>query len=885
MSVRGFLLACVIIAVVCSCAGADGPHVRLKYADFDPLAGEPAMSSDLRLSPASGESEWFIVQFDGPIVDAWKDSLRAMGAGVDEYVPDFAFLVSMTPELAAKVRRLEHVRWVGPYHAAYRIDKRLSAAPGSIRANLTLFRGDSADQAEAEIRKRGGVTNRLTLGGRGAHIDATLPVKGLGALARVRGVKWIEPKSEYHLFNNIARGILDVNTLWSTTGFYGNGEIVCVADTGLDTGVISTLSADFAGRLLKVYTLGRKGAQQPKDQTGTWSDTHGHGTHVAGSVLGAGVLSGSNPAAHNYTTSFAGTAPEAQLIFQSLLDSSGGLGGIPADITQLFAPPYADGARIHTNSWGASVAGAYDTDAHNVDVFTWNNQDMTILFAAGNDGIDGDSNGVVDPGSMGSPGTAKNCITVGATENYRLTGGYQGKWGTGWPTKFPADPIKNDYPSNNSGGMAAFSGRGPTDDGRIKPDVVAPGTNILSCRSHVAAGTGWGVYDSNYMYNGGTSMATPLVAGIAAHVRNYYRTQRAHVPTSALMKATLINTATDVYPGQYGTGSFQEIPTTRPNNVEGWGLVNPSYAIPASGPRKLEYIDNTSGVSTGGSEAYSFEVYGSTSPLRVTLVWTDYPGYVGAAKALVNDLDLVVTLPGGATMRGNGTTDRYNNVEGVDIANPAAGTYTVAVNGYNVPSGSQPFAVVVTSDTPPPPTATISAPASGTLLAGLVGVRGTASGVGFQQYVLDYGAGAAPSSWLPIGSAQTVPPTEGLLGAWDTSQLADGLYTIRLAVTGSSGTSTSQVTVQLARVSVSFAKEREDGGEVVLTGKVVTAGASEFAGCIYVQEPDRVSGIRANPISLPPGVAIGSVVTVTGTLHTVSGERVVDSATVVVTGP
>lgn len=137
---------------------------------------------------------------------------------------------------------------------------------------------------------------------------------------------------------------------------------------------------------------------------------------------------------------------------------------------------------------------------------------MLILFSAGNNGTDTNQNGVFDSDSIGQPGTAKNVVTVGASENLRATGGYNPggdctRWGSCWPNDFGTTPLSNDTPSDNANGMAAFSSRGPTDDGRIKPDIVAPGTNILSTRSHQAqAGTGWGSYNGDYIFEGGTSM-------------------------------------------------------------------------------------------------------------------------------------------------------------------------------------------------------------------------------------------------------------------------------------------------------------------------------------------------------------------------------------------
>lgn len=877
MRLVAFILAGIILLAICPVFAA-GASIHLKYATFDPLAGEPDVPSDLRAAETPGKAGYYVVQFECPVDDGMKNEVVSLGAELLDYVPDFAFIARMTPETAARVAGAPHVRWVGAYHPAYKIspELRTPGRSGSLKATILLFPAESTADVEREVVLSRGIVH-ASRADHNPHVEATLPLQAIGVIARQRGVAWIEHRVERELFNDVARGIMNVNSTWSGIGIYGSGEMVAVCDTGLDTGSLSTISADFAGRVFKTYNLGRKKL---------WNDPNGHGTHVAGSVLGNGVLSGSSPASHDYASSFAGTAPEAQLIFQSVLDVTGGLGGIPADLNDLFLPTYTDGARIHTNSWGAAVYGLYNTDSRNTDMFTWNNKDMTILFSAGNEGIDSNSDGVVDADSIGAPGTAKNCITVGASENYRLSGGAQSTYGAYWPSDYPVDPLKNDRVSNNSSGMVAFSSRGPTNDNRLKPDIVAPGTNVVSCRSHVTgSSTLWGVYSTDYLYCGGTSQSTPLVAGACAIVRQYYCTQRSHVPTAALIKATLINGAAEINPGQYGTGTTREIPSDRPNNVEGWGRADLAYSIMPISPRVVEYVDNTTGLSTGGSAIYTYNVWAATSPLRITLVWTDYPASTSVSVSLVNDLDLTVQPPSGPILPGNGTTDRRNNVEGVDIASPATGSYTITVTGYNIPNGPQPFALVVSGvvGTPPLPTAVIDLPTEGTILAGAVSITGTASSAGFLDYTLEYGSGPSPSSWTQIGSAHTSPVTSGLLGVWDTVSLANGAYTIRLTARNATGSSTDTATISLLKTSIASAKGDLDGTAVTLTGKVVSATSAQFTGSMWVQEADRASGIRVNSASLP-ATSVGDIVTITGTISTSGGERVITDPVITWTG-
>jgi hypothetical protein len=148
-----------------------------------------------------------------------------------------------------------------------------------------------------------------------------------------------------------------------------------------------------------------------------------------------------------------------------------------------------------------------------------------------------------------------------------------------------------------------------------------------------------------------------------------------------------------------------------PNRDEGWGRVDLDSATNS----RRKFVDGAASLTTGGSATYMYTVASPGSPFKVTLAWSDPASTTSAAKNLVNDLDLVVTAPGGAQYFGNvfaggwsqtgGAGDRVNNLENVYVASAAAGTWTVVVGGYNVPSGPQPFALVVDGvfgTTPPP---------------------------------------------------------------------------------------------------------------------------------------------------------------------------------------
>ena len=173
----------------------------------------------------------------------------------------------------------------------------------------------------------------------GQHkVRVTVEEGRLDALAALDEVRQIEQAPKRQLFNNVARGILNADVVVNSTPYKGKGQLVGVADTGFDRGSTSNVHPAFAGRVKKLYALGRPSPAKS-------DDPDGHGTHVCGSVLGDGT-------APSMGGKIQGTAPEAQLVLQSLLDSGGNLGGIPVDLHDLFQPVYDnDGVRVHTNSW------------------------------------------------------------------------------------------------------------------------------------------------------------------------------------------------------------------------------------------------------------------------------------------------------------------------------------------------------------------------------------------------------------------------------------------------------------------------------------------------------------------------------------------------------
>jgi serine protease AprX len=670
--------------------------ITINGISIDPSAPKPRlMALDLVNATAQG-SDYVIVQTKQPLDKSQRAILAKVGADIIESVPGDAYVCYFPKTSLAKLRALPFVTWADIYPDVVKIGPslrnlqpqsggvaalkaKLMGAPGELddsrkTVDVVFHRNVSGKKAAKRIAEAAhlALEDVKVVGGKAR---LTVKVRRLADLAALDEVRHIEEVLPRKLANSAARKVLRVPTGPAVAGGEGDGETVAVADTGFDKGSTSNVHPAFKGRVKKLYALGRPGRSDDPD---------GHGTHVAGSVLGDGVSAKEG--------AIRGTAPKASLVLQSVLDASDGLGGLPIDLNDLFQRPYqTDKARIHTNSWGSTGNfGVYDQQAHEVDQFIYEHRDMLICFAAGNEGRDGDADGRIELSSVTPPGTAKNCLTVGASENNRPNQSMT--YGQGWPNDFPADPISGDKTADNPEGMVAFSSRGPVHDGRIKPDIVAPGTFILSTRSRVTQSEGWGLSsDPLYMYEGGTSMATPLVAGCVANVRAFLRvTHGINTPSAALLKALIINGARNVG-GQYVPSEAGTIP----NNNQGFGRVDVQAVVgPYQSGETVVFFEEKKKLDTGESADQNIAVPAGTKLLKATLVWTDPPG-----EGLQSDLDLTVTA-GGTKRNGNMPPmstdfDRINNVEQVVWENPPSGPATVTVACFRVTQAPQDFALVV----------------------------------------------------------------------------------------------------------------------------------------------------------------------------------------------
>jgi len=644
---------------------------------------------------------YFRLQVSGPLMESRKEDLTRLGAEVIELLDSTSFLARIPANTSDKVAELSWVESIQEDRgqAMLPLEEEIARARsgpvsgnGTVTYDILLREPEALPSVRAWLEERnihivgtGESKIRIVLPEDSPHLDE------IRLLPEVEEPEpWIPPK----LHNDHARVLMGMDFVRNPSPVLsfpleGEGELIAVADTGIDDS-----HPDFQGRIQKMVGLGRPGITD---------DPNGHGTHVAGSVLGDG--SSSSPAPK-------GVAPKAKLYFQSLLDSVGRLGGLPVDLKDLFDPPYQAGARVHNNSWGAVAGGSYRANSREVDKFVHDNRDMVIVFSAGNDGTASEplppdvrtsQTGYVNWKSVGAPASAKNCITVGASRSDRTTGGYSSMtYGAAWPQDFPDTPIRDEKISGDPQGMAGFSSRGPTDDYRIKPEVTGPGTDILSCKSALApVSKFWGPHSQHYAYNGGTSMSAPLVAGCAALVREYYQKRKGHAPSAALVKATLIN-GTRWLGGQDSTADHP----AQPNFHQGFGAIDMSRTIPVADsqadppeyPRfHLNFIDNWKDSSrhlafTGNRHRYQFSL-DSPGELRICLAYTDLP-----ARALQNNLNLFLQMLPFSSRKWNGNQhlpfslggpDTTNNVEVIRLPNAQPGDYLIQVTAQNLPWKSQ----------------------------------------------------------------------------------------------------------------------------------------------------------------------------------------------------
>lgn len=670
----------------------DGSHIFLHPIAFDPTAVAPDFS-DAGL-PAESSGEYGLVQF-APGALQEKDRLEQAGVRFFGYLPDNAFQVKLTSGARAALSASPGVRWLGPYVPGFKVDPHLWARAGDSRPEVTvvLFEDSSPDAVERALATRfpEAVRTQRNDGGRWPTLRFAVPdsvrAAFVAAASALDGTVWIEPWSEPRTWNNDALGPVQSNVLTvlssgqctSCTIFNhnitGTGQTVAVVDSGMDSdmcffryGPAASEVTDAENTLPPApgsLSLGKKvvgywvqpgATAYDNNATCNGSNNAFHGTHTSATAAGDNYLTRSTPTSAGVDPGD-GMAPNAQILFQDIgNDQTGCLVSFP-DPSVLYLQALSGGARVHSNSYGGQGDGTYATEDRVVDAFLFDHEEMAIFFAAGNAGPDANT--------IGSPGNSKSVISVGALQQ------------------------------GNSTQVADFSSRGPTVDGRIKPDIMAPGVGTISASGDLDH------TDANCATKGlsGTSMATPTAAGAAVLLRQYFAdgfyptgvatASNRFEPSAPLVKAILVNGALPV--GTFADTTF------------GWGRVFLDNNLFFAGdPRGLRVwnLSNAQGLRTGSTQTYTVNV-AAGQEFRATLVWFDAEGTPGAGVMLVNNLDLSVS-DGTNTYRGNvfnasgvsvtgGAPDTRNTVENVRLTAPVAGTYTITVTAASVPGNGRTY--------------------------------------------------------------------------------------------------------------------------------------------------------------------------------------------------
>ena len=852
---------------------------------IDTRYGEPTdLPWDRLDAPGRLDRQLYLVQFVGPVKDEWLADLKRDGdADVVAYLPSNAYAVFASPAAWERLSREASlpgsvIQWVGAYHPAYRISAPLEEA---------IARNDEATDVVVQFVEHPGVDlsvsdlkaqafaelmEDVSLGGM-RDVRVRISAALIPRLAAQPDVFWIEPCLRKVLLDErqgqIMAGNLDATGVMpSAPGFLAwlNGKgftsnlsfTVDVADDGLDKGSTTDVHQDFkdaSGVPRVTYIL-----NYSSDSLGDSGGGHGN--------LNAAIVGGYNNTQGNSSYEDSGgyqyglgISPYSRIGASKIFSNAGYF--TSTSYSTLISNAYNNGARISSNSWGLTGTGSnlYTTDSRTYDILvrdaasgTSGNQEMSIVFAAGNAG----------PSSytVSAPGTGKNVLTVGASENYRQTG----TDGCGI-TNTGADNAKD---------IISFSSRGPTADGRKKPDIMAPGTHIQGAASRSVNYDGSGVCDmywptgqTLYAWSSGTSHSTPGVAGAAALARQWFANQGWGTPSPAMVKAFLMSTPA------YMTGVGAN--DTLPSNNQGYGRLDLGSAL--NGASSIR-VDQTQVFGVAGQTyTISGSISSSSSPFRVMLAWTDAPGAT-SGNAWVNDLNLEVTVNGtlylgnvfsGANSITGGTADTRNNTEAVFLPAGTTGSFSItvralAINGDGVPGNAdttdQDFALFVYNGTQGAvtPDFTISAsPASQSVVQG-----GSTSYTATITSVNSFASATTLSvSGLPTGASGSfspnpvTPPANGSSSSTLTVTTAattpTGTYTLTL--TGTSGALSHSTTVTLTVGAAG-------GGNQVLT----------YSAAPNLSIPDNNTTGITSSISVPASMTITSVSIYVNLTHTYIGD-------------
>ncbi|MBM3316126.1 hypothetical protein FJY71_09900, partial [candidate division WOR-3 bacterium] len=523
------------------------------------------------------------------------------------------------------------------------------------RVAVVLFHPEDLARAAGDLEALGCVVVRNGESDVMKVVEVDCGQELLGQVARLPWVmsieEWHEPEPE----NENAQWVIqdwaqNQRRVWAQ-GVFGQGEILGYSDEQIDPNHYAFRDQAVAITDTGEFPTHRKIAVLKKYPPARIGSAGSHGTHVGGTI-------GGNDSANGGASLHDGHSKEARLVNLSPIPQPPGNDYTePLNIiTNYLRNPEL---RPHTisNSWWNGTMGQYSNAAATFDLFSWRNKDVQTIKSCGNQGQSSQYR-------ITEPGNSKSIISCGALGN-----------------------------GLNATQLASFSSRGPAPDGRIKPDVCAPGDDIYSAQSGSSNG---------YVSMGGTSMAAPCVNGGIGQLRSYLR--KGYYPSgvatpadtwgyvsSAMLKAMVLVSA-DPNIGSY----------TIPSEYVGWGRLDlDSVLYFPTDTRGLMLYDDTTGLVTGTYREFQFEVTDSI-PLRAGVVWTDTAAAAGANPALINNLDCRLTAPSGDSFRGSvwaagqsvrNPAQAYNNRDPQEmfrVDRPEPGEWTLRVSAQNVVTASQP---------------------------------------------------------------------------------------------------------------------------------------------------------------------------------------------------
>jgi len=781
-----------------------------------------------------------MVQFVGPVRSEWLDRIKSTGATPVHYVANYGYLVwadeSARQALDVMAAERSVLQFSAPMPAFFKLGPAASArlakarsADDVIPVTVQMIRhGGAADTQQVldDLAERKLADWSPIMGFQNARYEVKL--EDLQTIAQRPDVYWVEEVLARELFDEVQNQIVAGNFNGDQSGPVGTGYLgwltgrgfstdhtdyptVVVVDDGLGNGTVDSgdptlhVSGDAANPSRLQFVTSCHSVSSPEGVGG-----HGHiNTSIVGGYDERTGFPFEDPNGYQRGQ---GINPFASLASTRIFAPGFDLSGCGGTDTGTIQHTWQQGGRISTNSWGcAGCAGsyddgsqAYDAGVRDADPATAMNQELMVLFAAGNSGS--------SSGTVGTPGNGKNMLTVGASENQRPSD-EDGNWTDGCGT----GPTGADDAMD----VIGFSSRGPAPGGRVKPETIAPGTHIQGTASTSGNYDGSVVCDefrpsgqSVYAASSGTSHSTPAVAGVASlawwWLENATGIFPANpgapvTPTPALIKAYVLAHPTYLT-GVSGGGDL-------PTNVQGYGMPNMNLMFDDA----LKVTVNQDVLFDNSGEDWSMTVSAAdpARPVRVMMVYTDQAGAVGTSPQ-VNDLNLTVEA-GGQTYFGNvfngqwsvagGSADTANNYEAVFFDAGTASALTVTVSAFNIAGDGVPnvgdgtdqdFALVCYNCVQEPTFTLVGSPTEAAICTPDNAAYSIDVGavLGFSDPVSLTAVGNPAGTTATFGSSSVTPPDTTSLVIGGTGTAAAGDYTV--TVEGVSGGTSRSVDLGLS---------------------------------------------------------------------------------------